>query len=232
MTLAQAKMQGPIVAAAQNRAVTSGDALALALAYGGLSLCQVLTNYYGPNSFGLLGVATGGGLPGGTLQTNIINYLTPLTLMGSTLISFPTAALVSQAPSVGVHLLSGASWTQVQPWVQLACSLFFTERGQEFSNYFQANGVAATVTVLNAWGGWSFGPNDYSVISALLTAMYNVPTDFIQAFGRYITQDLLTTFIEENIPGVAYVTVSAPTFPISLTSVQICTLGTVTVAQI
>jgi len=231
MSIATAKAQGPMVAAAQNRVVSAADAQALVLAYGGMSLVQILANYYGPNSFGILAVATGGGFPDGTLQTNVINYITPLTLMGSALVAFPTATLVSQSPSVGVHLSTGASWAQVQPWVQLACSLFFTERGQEWISYYASNGIVATVTALNAWGGWSFGASDYSVITALITAMQN-NSNFVQAFGDYITQDQFTTFIEESVPGIAYITVSAPSFPIALTALQICTLGTVTVVQV
>ena len=220
MPMATAKQLGPLIAAAQNRVVSAGDASTLILAYGGVSLVSIQPNYYGPNSFGIIGIATGGGAVGGTLQSAITAYLQPLTLMGSTLISWLVASLQSESPSVAVHLATGASWTQVQAWVSLALSLFFTERGTEFKAYFAANGVGPTETLLNSAFSISLGANDYAVVSALLGTAFTP-----RNFADYITLDELTTYVEENVPGIAYMTVAAPSLPITLTTLQICTLG-------
>lgn len=226
-TIVNAKEIGPISIAVQQRFITDTDGETLMLAFGGLSLAHVDPNYYGPNSARLLAIATGGGNPSAGLKSAILAYLVPLTLFGSATLVFSDATFVAVTPSVSVHLLPGYSWTTVQGYVSLALRLFFTERGKEIRDYWQANGTAAAVTFINSIWSLSFGAADLSTIGALLSDL--VPRNF----GDYITLDDLTTFVEANVAGIDYMTVASPAFPMTLGATDITQLsGSPVVAQI
>jgi len=226
MSISQAKEQGPILTAIQQRFMSAQDGESLMLAYGGISLALVQPNYFGPNSAQLVAIATGGGNPSGTLQTDLISYLTPLTLFGAALLAFVDATLVSVSPAIAVHLNTGYTFSTEELYVQVAAQLFFTERSQEILSYYIDKKLASTVSLINSIWGYSFGTSDYTVLGNLLDYMNRVGA---RSFGEYITVDQFTTFVESNIPSVNYVTISSPSFPMTLGATSITTLGAVPV---
>jgi hypothetical protein len=128
-----------------------------------------------------------------------------------------------------VHLLPGFLWANVQPYLTLACQLFFSETGSEIYNGFIANGITYAVSRINAIFGASFGTNDYVAITKLLNQYAIIPP---RAFGDVLYQSQFFTFVEGGVAGVSYMTTTVPSWPVTTGAAEITQIGAIALTQV
>jgi len=228
-SLAHAANQAPLLLKAQNRFVTASDGQALALAYGGLSICQVNANAYGVLTVQVVGVATGGGSPTLTLRNAISAYLQARTLLSGITVFFDAGTFTSYGVTANVHLLPGFLWATVLPYLTIACKLFFSEAGNEIYQAYLAQGVTYAVSRINSIFGTTFGTNDYVDLTKLLNQFGTIPP---RAFGDIINQSQFYTFVEGGVNGIGYITTTVPTFPVVCGAAEITTIGAIALTQV
>jgi hypothetical protein len=227
------KILGPLLLKARDRFVTEADGEALALAYGGLSLVKINRNAFGPLTAEVVGIANGGGDPSAPLKALIVAYLVARSILDSIAVTFSAATLTIENVTSAVHVASGYTWAAVQPYVRLAWKMFFSECGNEILTAYRAGGVAAATTLINTIFSESFTSADYAAVSRLLDpwiALMFAPRDF----GDYITQSDAFAYIQGCVQGIDYMTIAAPSFPITLGTTEITTVtgATITLTSI
>ncbi len=224
--LAVTKRLAPLLLKARDRFVTSEDGESLALNYGGLSLVQVNRNVYGPLSAQVVAIANGGGNPSSGLRTAIQQYLIDRSILESIDVRFEACTITAVAVTSAAKMKSGYTWAAVEPYFRLAWRLLLTETGQEIADSYQDGGVAATVTLINAIFGTSFGAADYAAIERMLVRLEP------RQFGEDIQSSDAFAFVQGAVEGVDYMTVSAPSFPVAVADNEITTPGTLTLTEI
>jgi hypothetical protein len=222
-TLENAKIYGPMMLQAQNRDVTVNDSTYLALNYPGVMQAVCNRNAYGVLSQQIVIIPAGGGAPGATLISNLTTYLTDRTIMESVYTEVIGPTYVTETPIATVNILSGYTWATVQSYFMLGLRLLFSECTPEIINaYNSTGGVAAAIAYINTKWSTTFGTTDYASIAAMLTPLVSglvLPA----SIGATIASSQVTGYLQEYIPGVNYFSLTAPTFPISLTSIQMTT---------
>ena len=224
-TFESAKRLAPLLLKARNRFVTVEDGKALAEAYDGVALAQVVKNYYGVLSVLVPIVPNGGGAPSGPLKTALETYLTDRTILGEVFVDVvdPTFNVIN--PTISVKVRTGYSFANVQPYVRLATKLLFTETGREIIDDYESNGIASAVTLINSYLTESFTSIDYGQIITLLDNLE------YSDFGKDFQSSDVLGYIDSNVDGVDYVTTTL-VFPITQTDDEITQPGAVTVNQI
>jgi hypothetical protein len=228
-SLTHAANTGPMLLKAQNRFVTASDGQALAIAYGGLSLAIVNANAYGVLTAQVLGVASGGGSPSLALRTAIAAYLQSKTVLNSVTVFFDAGIFTPTGVTANVHLLPGYLWANVQTYIDLACKLFFSDAGSQIYEAYAATGISSAVALINSILSYSFGTNDYVVITQILSQFAVNPP---RSFGDAIQLSQLYEFVQGGVPGVAYIIASVPSFPFVCAATEITQAGTNTLAQV
>ncbi len=198
------KILAPALLKSRSRFITQADGIALALAYGGLGQCQVLPNYFGILTMGVLGIAAGGEAePSGTYQSNLVAYLQGLTITGGPTVAWVPGAYVAENLTLNVHVASGFSWANIQNYVKLATYLYFSPAGNQiYNDYSSTGGIIQAVADINAIFGFSFTTADYSVVQTILSSF--TPRqygDLLQLSNFYD--------IVQNVPGVGYCALAA-----------------------
>lgn len=229
-----AKKNAPLKLKSRSRFITVEDGIALALAYGGLTLCAINRNVYGVLSCQVVGIATGGGNPSSALRSSIASYLASLTPLEGVFVQFDAATLTPVVISIGIHISSTYSWDNVRPYADIATKLFFSEAGSEVISAFLSGGISGAVAKINAIFSASFSSNDYVVIQSIVTAMQSLGT---RNFGDYVAEsDLKALLAATVIPGIDYVTITScsPALPYQCSSSEITTVtgGSVTLTQV
>ena len=231
--LNDAKQLGPTLLKARTRFITLGDGEALALNFGGISWCSIISNAYGPLSCQVLAIAPGGGNPSGAVQTALQNYLISISTLSSINVVVSNATLSTLSITSAIHLLSGYTYTGQMPYYfKLAWQLFISETGYQIQQNYINNGIASTVTLINSIFSSSFGVNDYTQIQQMVSNPNWTPRNF----GDTIQQSEAFTFIESSIIGCQYITITAfgSGFPYvcSSTSITTATGSTLTLSSI
>ena len=204
-----AKILGPLLLKARNRFVTREDGKSLVLAYGGVAQTTVIRNVYGILSCQVPIVPYGGGLPSSALKTTIQSYLIDRTILEAIDVRVTDPSYVTVTPITQTKILSGYTFSNVQPFIMLALDLLFSEVTYEYQQDYLQNGIESVVTLINAKWSFSFGSSDYSQIETLIEKV--TPVEFGQDFQE---SDILG-FIDVYVNGVDYITMSSPSFPIT-----------------
>jgi hypothetical protein len=223
-----AKITAPMLLKARDRFVTTGDGIALALNYGGSSQAFINKNAYGILSAQVLCIATGGGNLSGATKTALQAYLIDRTVLESIDVRVENITYTTEAVTSAAKILSGYSWTDVEPLFRLAWKLFFSETGYEIYQDFISNGIESATTLINTIFTESFTPSYYTAIQKLLIPLinnYRTVGDTIQVSDAY-------SYIQANVDGIDYMTISAPTFPITNAITECTTIGVLTLSQI
>ena len=216
----------PLLLKARDRFVTAEDGEALARVYGGLSKILVTSNYYGVLSCRIIGIAAGGGNPSGALQTAIQAYLIERSQLNSVDARFVDATITAVAVIAQVNVNEGYTFSNVQPLVILALRLLLTECGDEIKDLYEGSGIAAAVAWLNAKWSTGFTSTDWDQIANLLSRLDT------RDFGDTIQASDVLGFIDSNVDGVNYITVSSPSFPFLLDDDEITSAGAMTVTEV
>lgn len=224
-----AKRIAPGTLKSRDRFVTGEDGESLALGYGGLSLVAVIENEYGPLSAKVVGIATGGGNPSSGLRSSIETFLVSRSILESMDVRFVLATITSTAVTSSAKMRPGYSWSLVQPFFRLAWKLFFSEAGQEILDEYLSSGISNAIDKINAILSESFTANDYGAVSKLLDGLSVINA---RNFGDTIQISDAYAYIQGNVEGLDYITISAPTFPITLAVDEITTPGVFTLTEI
>ena len=224
----QAKVLGPLLLKTRDRFITSEDGEALALEFGGISQVKVNGNEFGVLSAEVVIVPTGGGTTTTQFKDDLDEYLTDRSVLESIDIRVFDATSLTQNVVSAVKVLPGYSFADIEQYIDLAWQLFFNETGLEIQNDFISNGITSAVVLINNYFGTSFSVEDYDQISKLLDediyspALIGGDRQESDAFG----------YLDTGIDGLDYLTISSPSFPITVGNGEITTDGTLTVTEI
>ena len=220
------KIVAPMLLKARDRFVTVEDGVALTLAYGGVYSVAIYANIYGVLSCQVVAIANGGGNPGSTLRTDIAAYLKSRSILASMDVHFDVATITAKNVTGTIHILPGYTWASVLAYSELACKLFFSETGAQVLAAYRSGGVVTAVTLINSLFSSAFGAADYPQIIALLDNY--TP----RVFGETITISDFYAYVQDRVAGIDNITVTVPTFPIALASIEITTIGTIGLTQV
>ena len=230
-TIESAKRLAPILLRTRSRFVTAADGEGLVLANGGVSQARVNGNVFGVLSAQVLAIADGGGNPSSVLRTQIQTDLINRSILESIDVRVQEAVITSTNVTCGVRMLSGFSFSIIQPYVDLAWRLFLTETGVEITDEFTSNGIASAVTLINNIFGTSFTESDYTQITLFLEEM-ETGAQAPRLIGVDVQESEAFAFVAGETQGIDFITISAPTFPIDVADNEITTPGTITVTEI
>ena len=224
--LATAKILAPLLLKARDRFVTTEDGEALALAQAGVSQVVVNKNAFGILSAQIVAIATGGGNLSGAAKTALQTYLIARTILESIDVRVEDATITSQAVTSAAKMVEGYTYATVEPYIELAWQLFFSETGKEIKDDYDENGIASAVVLINSIFTASFGSGDYTKIQRLIENL--TP----RTFGTDIQESDALAYIDSFVEGVDYVTITLPAFPIALADDEITTDGALTLTEI
>lgn len=218
--LEDAKILGPLLLKARDRFVTEEDGESLAEAYGGLSLVNVIRNYYGVLTCKVVGIANGGGNPSGALQAAIQTYLADRTPLAEVSVTFGNATLTTKVVTIAVKMRTGYTYATESPYILLGMKMFFSETGKEIYKKYLNYGTAAAITLINTIFGTAFtASTDGTKIARLCSGLEL----FYRTFGDTIQQSDFYTYVQGYVEGIDYITMTLPSFPILLASDEITT---------
>lgn len=221
------KRIAPILLKAQERFVTAEDGEALMIASGGISQAQVNPNVYGVLSAQCVAIADGGGNPSTAKKNAMQADLIARSVLSSMDVRVEDTTITTQNVTIQIKVVDGFVWADIQDYVDLACQLFFSETGLEIQELYEDSGIAAAVTLINTVFSTSFGTADYDQITELITKLQP------RTIGEVDIQEIdLLSYVDQNVTGVLYPTITAPTFPIAIADNEITTIGTVTSTEI
>jgi hypothetical protein len=223
--ITSAKRIGPLQLKAQSRFVTSDDGIGLALAYGGITRATVAKNYFGPLTCAFFLVPSGGGTVPAPVLAYLAVYLQNKTIMESIMVTCYSADYLPVNVTSTLKIKTGYDYTTIKNYYELALKLIFSDSTYEIYLKYLDEGIAAAVDLINTRFSYSFTDVDYIVISPILDIV--TPADFGIA-----TQISDVYGVTNNVDGVDYSIISAPSFPITPTAYQITTAGTITTTQI
>jgi len=222
----EAKVIGPLLLKARDRYVTIEDGEALAISYPGIAQATSIPNAFGPNSAKMLTIANGGGNPDTATKASLEQFLIDRTTLQSIDVKVEDTTITSTDVTSAAKVLLGFSYTGgVDNYFRLAWKLFLSEAGNEIKNDWIENGVESATVLINSIFSESFGSSDYSTINILITNLtpreIGISVEESDAFAYF-----------DQVPGVDYVTITLPSFPITLAEDEITTDGTLTLSEI
>lgn len=229
--LEEAKILGPLLLKTRERFVTGDDGAALAIAYGGISQVKVRDNQFGLGSAQVLCIANGGGNLGAATKTALQNYLIDRTILESIDVRVQDVTITSTNVTSAAKMVSGYSWTDVQPWFRLGWKLFLSEAGKEIYDDYNANGVVSARTLINTIFSESYTSSDDTQIIQFLSNFIIGGNILYRLIGESIQESDAFTFLGFTT-GVDYFTVTVPAFPVVLAEDEITTPGTLTLTEI
>lgn len=222
-----AKKLAPVVLKAQDRFISDADGVALAKKFGGVARARVNRNFYGLLSAQVVIVPNGGGLPSLSLKASLQAYLIDRTILESVDVRVVDPVYTAVNFTSQIKVLPSYSFANVQPLYELAVKLLFSEITPQIQDVYNGvGGITAAVNFINSVFGYSFTTAQYGQIRVLLE---KVPTF---DFGGVINLSDVYGFLDSYVDGVDYLTISAPSFPLSFANDQIATVGTITTTQI
>lgn len=222
-----ARRVAPGLLKARDRFITQADGEALVLAYGGISLVSITSNFYGVLTCRVIGIAIGGGDVGSTLRAAVQQYLIDRSVLGSIDVRFVACTLTTTAVTSAAKMRSGYLWATALPYFRLAWKLFLSEAGAEILTAYLTS-LSAAVLRINAIFTETFTTTDAKIIQILDSfAVVGART-----FGETIQESDAFSFIQGAVPDIDYMTISAPSFPIILASDAITTIGALTLTEI
>lgn len=226
-SIEQGKVLGPLLLKTRDRFVTTTDGEAIALSFGGISLSKIVKNAFGLLSAKSVNVPNGGGNLSGSVKTQLEQYLIDRTVLESIDVRVEDATYITENVNSDAKMLPGFNWTgEVENYFRLAWKLFFTETGQEILLVYNSDGINAAIEIINTNLSESFTSADINQITKLLNNL------IARNFGDAIQETDSIVYIQGSVDGIDYMTIAAPVFPIALSSEEITTPGTMTIAEI
>ena len=227
--LEDAKILAPLLLRTRERFVTGDDGAALSIAYGGISQVKIRDNQFGLGSAQVLCIANGGGNLSAAIKTALQNYLIDRTILESIDVRVEDLTITSTNVTSAAKILSGYSWTDVQPLFRLAWKLILSEAGKEIYDDYISNGVDSARTLINTIFSESYDSSDNAQIIQFLSNFLN----FYRLIGEDIYESDIMAFIAGNTSGVDYMTIAVPAaFPVVLAADEITTPGVLTLTEI
>lgn len=220
-----AKKVAPLLLKAQNLFVTTENGRVLAEGYPGVAVAKVIKNAFGVLTANVLIVPDGGGLPSGTLKTNLTTYLTERTALEEIAVTVSDPSYYTANPVIQAKMRPGFVFADVLPFIRLAAKLEFSEVGQQVIDDFNTNGIVSAISFINSIFGESFTSDSNAQIIKLLNNLEAA------TFGKTFQESDVLGYIDSNVDGVDFLTHSM-SFPIVLTEDQISTPGTPVITQI
>jgi len=227
--LEEAKILGPLLLKAQNRAVTSPDFEALTLSQGGVSIVKANKNVFGVLSVQIIAIALGGGNPSSAKQATDQAFLIARTLLEAVDVRYQDSVITSKDVTSAAKMLSGFSFANVKPFFDLAWKLFLSETGQEIVGNFNSSGIVDTITLINSIFGTTFDNTDQATLTQINKLVDNLEP---RKHGVDIQESDVFGYIDSNVDGIDFFTISVPSFPIALADDEITTPGTLTLTEI
>jgi hypothetical protein len=225
-TIEAAKITAPMLLKARDRFVTDADGEVLALNFGGISITKVIKNEYGPLSCKIVNIANGGGNLSGATKTALQNYLIDKTILESVDVRVEDATITTINVTSAAKMLTGYSFTDILPYFRLAWKLFFSEIGKEIKLDYESNGIESAVELINGYFSETFNSTGYDQIKLLIENLkYRNFEDEIQASDAF-------GYIDSFVSGIDYLTISVPSFPITLANDEITTYGILSLTEI
>jgi hypothetical protein len=208
-----AKTLAPQLLKIRDTFVTVPDGEALALKYGGLSLVKILPNYYGALSCRVLGVATGGGDPSSALRSAIQAMLIAKSVFSQVDVRFTTATFTAVTFTGSFKLWTTYLWANVLPYIQIALKLFFSDLGSEIYNTYFYQNISTAITLVNTYFSTSFLTTDSQLTNLIKNLNPDGNTPY-RNFGDTIHLSDIDAYIQGNVEGIDYFTMTVPTLPL------------------
>jgi hypothetical protein len=225
-----ARELAPILLKTRDRFVTVEDGESLCLSYGGISRAKVNKNIYGILSCQVVIVPNGGGTPSSALKTALQTYLIARTVLETIDVRVVDPTYVSTAITSQIKIKDGYNFSDIKPFYDLGLCLCFSEVTNEIKILLTDSGMGAVISYINTkWAsilGYTFTTTDYSTVQTMLE---NV---IAPNFGTTIYESDVLGFLDYNIDGIDYITMTAPTFPVTFDTDEITTVGTITTTEI
>ena len=225
-SVALGKVLGPLLLKARDRFVTSEDAEALALDFGGFSQIKVNSNEFGLLSVQVIGIANGGGNPSSALKTSLQTHLIERSILESIDVRVQDTTITDVAVTSAAKVLPGFTFANVEPFFELAWLLFLSETGLEIQDKFEADGISEAVDLINTIFSKNFGSDDFDQIQRLVE---NLDPRLI---GESVQESSALGYIDSFVNGVDYITITVPAFPITVADDEITSDGTLTLSEI
>jgi hypothetical protein len=221
-----AKKIAPGLLKSRDRFVTTEDGENLAIGYGGIALCKVFPNFYGILSAKVVCVALGGGNPTALRQAEIQQYLIDRSILNSIDVRVVNSTIVKRNVSSQCVVLPGYEVSFVKDLFRIAWKMFLTETGQEIVDAYQSGGIDYAIETIQMNLGETITAEMYDTVEEIIQDMLN---SGVRQFGETVQQSEAVSFIQGNIKGVDYMTITSPTFPLTHAVDAISSVGTVTI---
>ena len=220
------KRLGPLLLKTRDRFITTTDGQALAEDFGGISIVRVNGNQFGPLSAQIVIVPDGGGNSSAQFKTDLDQFLTDRSILESIDIRVVDATYLTQNVTATVHVLPGFSYINIEPFIEIAFRLFFSETGTQIVQDFESNGIASAVTLVNTLFSTAFTADDYNQMERLIDNLSP------RQVGVNVQESDVQGYIDSFVNGVDYLNISSPVFPISVDTDEITTDGTINISEI
>jgi hypothetical protein len=221
-----AKVLAPLLLKARDRFVTTEDGEALVLAYGGLTTTRINSNAFGILSAQVLAIAAGGGNPSAGVKSALQQYLIDRTVLEGIDVRVEDATITSVNVTASVKALSGFLYADIEKYIELAFQLLFSETGNEIQDLYISDGIESATSLINVIFGTSFSAIDAGQLIELIDNLEP------REFGDTIQESDVLAYVDGHVFGVDYLTITAPSFPISLADDEITTDGTISLTEI
>ena len=199
----------------------------LILNYGGVTHAHIDHVYFGPLTSRVVIVPSGGGSSTALFKTDLAAYLESRSFgIDVTVID---ATEVAQNVTTQLKVLTGYTFATVKAYYELALKLILHSTGLEILDEYESNGISAAVTLINSKFTASFSDVDHTEIEAMLIRVIQ-KSEYAEINKTLQESDVYG--IIEDITGVDYITISSPSFPITIGLDQITTTGTLTTTPI
>ena len=224
-SLQNAKEIAPMQLKARDRFITVEDGKALCLSITGVERATIIPNFYGVLSCQVVIVPTGGDVPGAALLTEVATYLIDRSEFGSVYVVAIAPTYIIQAFTSVCTPKTGYTLSLIKPLYELAIKFLISEMTSEIYNYYLDNGIEYTVTYINTLWSTAFTSLDYSNIATLLQLIKYM--NLIPDFEETLAESQVMAYLMQ-VPGVDYITISVPSFPVTLAADEIFQVGAIT----
>lgn len=221
-----ARILAPILLKTRDRFITVEDGQALIQNYGGISQSEIIKNFYGTLSCKIITIASGGGNPSSGVKSALQTYLIDRTVLASIDVRVVDTTITAVNITAAIKVLGGYTYSDIETYIELAFKLLLSETGKEIYDKYNQEGIEETVALINTIFGTSYELSDYEQIEKLVANLN------YREIGRDVQQSDVIGFVDIFVDGVDYLTISAPSFPISIDDDEITTDGTINLSEI
>jgi hypothetical protein len=190
---------------------------------------RVISNYYGPLSCKIVGIATGGGQLSSGTKTALQTLLISKSILENVNVKAESATITSVAVTASAKMLGGYTFTgSVDKFFELAFLLFLTETGNEIKNNYLSLGIESAVSLINIIFSKTFTTVDYPQIKKLLDNL--TPRNF----GDIIEPSDVYAYVQAYVDGIDYMIISVfgSDLPMTLAPDEITTPGAMNLTEI